>query len=74
MPSGVSMSARGDWINAGAAGLGLGSSVFAPGMAARRSARGPPPVSPLGAPQIGRIMAAGAASSLRLQGCVKPAA
>jgi 2-dehydro-3-deoxyphosphogalactonate aldolase len=32
---GIDVDSVGDWINAGAAGLGLGSSVFAPGMAAR---------------------------------------
>ena len=64
---GLDVGSVGGWINAGAAGLGLGSSVLAPGMAARMSARGPPPLSPPGAPQIG-IVAAGAASALRLPG------
>jgi 2-dehydro-3-deoxyphosphogalactonate aldolase len=35
---GVDVGSVGDWINAGAAGLRLGSSVFAPGMAGARAA------------------------------------
>ena len=50
---GVDVGLVGDWINAGAAGLGLGSSVFAPAWPRGCRRAGRHPCRRLAAPQIG---------------------